>query len=54
MKRAAAMRPFFVVWILKNGMPGLVPGIHVLLEKLVDARAKPEHDDDCVQSTTRQ
>jgi len=45
MKRAAAMRPFFVVWILKNVMPGLVPGIHVFLfNKLVDPRAEPEDD----------
>ena len=28
-------------------MPGLVPGIHVLLKKVVDGRVKPGHDDVC-------
>ncbi|MBA4037558.1 MAG: hypothetical protein C0480_23485 [Bradyrhizobium sp.] len=37
-------------------MPGLVPGIHVLLfyhEKDVDGRDKPGHDGENIEGTTR-
>jgi hypothetical protein len=31
--------------LVKFGMPSLVPGIHVLDQKVVDGRDKPGHDD---------